>query len=107
MPCDSITTQSINLSNALPDILRQALESLGHISGINTETEIMARIDGNAVKWQKGKGLRIQGYSTADNERIATKITQAYSAKAVSWAAQRAGWKVTTTSPNTLKVERR
>ncbi len=104
MPCDSITTQSVNLKNAIPDILRGALEDLGLDIIRETKNELTASTYGERVFWTKGKGLTVKGTNTTASIK---KITQAYSSRAVSWAAQRAGWKVAQTGNNTLTVNRR
>ena len=104
MPCDSITTQSINLSNAIGSILADALKADGWNIETKTETEIVARFSWQTVTWKKGGGLTVKGNR---NEKTIQRITQAYSGRAVTWAAQRAGWTVNATSANTMTVTRR
>lgn len=106
MPCDSITTQSINLANATPSILVAALEAEGWTVVKKTaDNGIFARKGySETVTWTAGKGLSVTGNQ---NEKTIQGITQAYSRQAVTWAAQLAGWTVKQTGQNTLSVTRR
>jgi hypothetical protein len=104
MPCDTITTQSVNLANALPDLLRSALEADGWILEPSKQGTIVAHSAGTGLIWTAGKGLELRGNRNAAEIR---QITKAYSRKAVSWAAQRAGWSVKQTTDDTLSVSRR
>ncbi len=105
MPCESVTTQSINLANAMPTILGDALVDDRWMLAETTDTLIRAHKGYSSIVWNKGQGLTITG-----DQNIATiqRITKAYSARAVSWAAQRAGWTVKQSgTPNVLNVTRR
>jgi len=105
MPCDSVTTQSINLANALPDILREAMESIGLYIDRETPTEIIASNYAKRVIWTKGQGIEVKAART---KGVIKDLTKAYSSRAVSWAAQRAGWQVAQTgNPDQLTVTRR
>jgi hypothetical protein len=104
MPCDTITTQSINLSRALPPVLLQALESDGWTIDEKTETKINAHKGNASLTWTAGRGLSVQHSSP---QQYLDSITRAYSAKAVSWAAQRAGWTVKQNADQTITVNRR
>jgi len=105
MPCDSITTQSINLANAIGSLLGEALELTGwNITG-QTDTYIHARKGADYLYWSKGSGLEIKGMKRADD--VIQEVTRAYSARAVGWAAQRAGWKVLPAGKNILTVSKR
>lgn len=105
MPCDSITTQSVNLQNAMPTIIEAALKALGYDITGSSETQIVARRQNFILDWTKGKGITVRGMRT--NEVAITDLTREYSKQAVSWAASRAGWQVTSTGSNTLAVTRR
>ena len=107
MPCDSITTQSINLANAIKSVLTEALHQDGWTIEDQNATNIWASKDWQNLIWTKATGLRISGVSTIRAQGIVEEVTQAYSRHAVTWAAQRAGWTARETSPNTLTVERR
>ena len=105
MPCDSIITQSIKLANAMPELVKKALEETGWtISGENKQ-RIIARRSSDIVIWEQGKGLTVQGKNTGRTQLDA--ITQAYSKTAVTWAAKRAGWSVSNHETNKLTLTRR
>ena len=105
MPCDSITTQSVNLSNAIGSILADSLKAAGyHIDSISSETYIWCYKGPVSIAWKKGKGLEV---NSADPQEVIKQVTKAYSARAVTWAAGRAGWTVKQTADNQLTVTRR
>lgn len=105
MPCDTITTQSIKLTKAMPELVKQAMEDLNWKIRANSNTRIIvAHHYGNSIMWEAGKGITVTGSNT---ENMINKISQAYSKRAVSWAAQRAGWQVTNNNDNTLNIVRR
>lgn len=118
MPCDSVTTQSVNLANAMRDLVQAAFKSLGyHIDQTSSERHIWAyRPGAESIVWTKGKGLRVQrqggtrrqrALMEAKNEVAIKDLTVAYSKTCVSWAAKVAGWQVQDTGVNTLTVTRR
>lgn len=106
MPCDTITTQSIKLAKAMPELVKQTLEDMGWKVTTSITTRIVANKFGESVIWEANKGITIRGSNT---ERLAAEISKAYSKRAVTWAAQRAGWQVTTNNnnSNTLNIIRR
>ena len=59
MPCDSVTTQSINLANAVGSILSDSLFASGWTIISGTETRIVASKDFEDLTWTKGQGLEI------------------------------------------------
>ena len=67
---------------------------------------IVARTSGSTrVRWDQGEGLVI---TSSNSEFFAREITKAYSRAAVSWAAKRAGWQVSTLiEDNKLQITRR
>ena len=105
MPCDSVTTQSINLKNAMDTILVEALKAEGFRITVQTAKTVTATADWQTVTWTKGIGLEIKGMGGA--QAVIDKVTKAYSTQAVSWAAARAGWTVKKTADNQLTVTRR
>ena len=107
MPCNSITTQSVNLSNATGSILADALRGVGWTITEQATDSISATTEygDQTVVWTKGQGIAVQ--SMGDAQSTISDITQAYSARAVSWAAKRAGWTVAQTTENTLSLTRR
>lgn len=109
MPCNTITTQSIKLANAMPEILKKALQESGWILGICSEVnkKVTATKGNDYLVWEYGKGFTIQGMNRQRQETSLSEISQAYSKQAVTWAAQRAGWQVTNVNQNTLNIVRR
>jgi hypothetical protein len=103
MPCDSITTQTIKLAKAMPEIIEAALKDLDYTVTSNIKTRIIAKQYNSEVVWEAGKGISITG---RNNEQHLNEITQTYSKQAVTWAAKRAGWSVTNINNNTLTVRR-
>lgn len=104
MPCDSITTQSIDLAKALPGLLAEALEANGWEIQTNTGQTISAYKFGARLNWVSGKGLEVQARVPSETVQ---EVTKAYSAQAVKWAAQRAGWTVKQTAQDQLTINRR
>lgn len=104
MPCDSVTTQSINLAKALPDVLRKGLEADGWTIIDASATTITAyrSITGERVTWTAGQGIETRG-----NAKTPSHVTRAYSKAAVTWAAQRAGWTVKNETNGKVTLERR
>jgi len=105
VPCDSVTTQSINPAKALPDLVAQAMPACGWGIVQQTATSIQARTSTSIVTWTAGQGVTVEGYGNQQGQIGA--LTKAYSVKAVTWAAQRAGWSVKQTADNKLSVSRR
>jgi len=118
MPCDSVVTQSVNLANAMRDLVAEALKEQGYqIDSTSSETHIWAYKPGSeSIIWRKGQGLMVQRQGGSRRQREAMEVknqaavnalTVAYSKTCVTWAAQRAGWQVKQTGANTLTVTRR
>ena len=105
MPCDSITTQSINLSNADHSVLLDALNADNWNIRRQSSDEIVAYKRGQTLTWNKGTGIEVKSMSNADKAIL--DVTKAYSKQAVSWASQRAGWKVKSINDNQFQVTRR
>ena len=105
MPCDSITTQSVNLANALPELVAKAMEDQGwRITGQRADL-VTARKGTSYLDWRKGRGLELEARNYSPETLQA--ITQAYARQAVAWTAQRSGWTVQQLEPNRLQVTRR
>ena len=103
MPCDSIVTQSVALAKAMPELVEEAMKSLGSKIFQQSKISIRARAsDWTYVNWTAGTGLTVDGRNKANNQQHITALTKAYSVKAVSWAAQRAGWQVQQTAADKL-----
>lgn len=105
MPCDTITTQTLaaGLTKAVPAVLLAAINSLNRANAAQEGTTIRARVAGHNVDWNAQAGLTVTGWNS---EQVAKDIKMAYSKQAVSWAAQRAGWKVISQDGNTVKVSK-
>lgn len=102
MPCDTITTQQIDLKNADPVILAEALESLG-LKAVIQGDGLHASNGTTDFTWTKGLGGEIRGRATY-SEAV---LKQTYARTAVTWAAKRAGWNVSQTANNKLQIVRR
>ncbi len=105
IPCDSITTQSVALKNAVPEIIEKALVACGWDVERTKGGKVDAVQRGYYLNWEQGQGFTIRGMN--NTEQAIAGITREYSKQAVSWAASRAGWQVTDTSANQLTVTRR
>ena len=99
MPCDTITTQSIKLAKAMPELVKQAMEDMGWYITSNNTNRIIAKQFGETIIWEANKGITVSGSNT---ENTIKEISKAYSKRAVTWAAQRAGWQVTNTNDNNI-----
>ncbi len=109
MPCDSLTIQTLSaaLSKAVPAVLLAALAAEGWTaSGIVAGT-LTARKSSATLTWTAGTGLEVTSGSEARNQTLVGELTRAYSRAGVSWAAQRAGFTVQQTGPNTMTLNRR
>jgi hypothetical protein len=104
MPCNTLTTQSVALANAIPDLMLAALVADGYSIATNAATHIIATKGSTTVTWTAKKGLEITGRNTT---QVVDALTQQYSKQAVTWAASRAGWSVTETASDRLTVTRR
>ena len=104
MPCDTITTQSIKLAKAMPELVKKALEESGWIISDENKQRIIARKAYDSLIWQAGKGISI---TSNNSEQQLSEISQAYSKTAVTWAAKRAGWSVSNQETNKLTLTRR
>lgn len=108
MPCNSITTQSVNLKNAFSDLVVEAMTASRWVVYLATTTQVKGWIGASQVTWVKGQGLSIRGYQgQVQNQKTLNEITKAYSVAAVTWAAKRAGWQVQQTAADKLTVSRR
>jgi hypothetical protein len=101
MPCDSIITQSVDLSKC-PDanMLRDAILSLDGVRDYY----------GDYYHSEYGKFSINNGKVCGDSRfigSVADKIKQAYSKKSVYAAAKKQGWLVKEVGPNKLQVIRR
>lgn len=106
MPCDTITTQSVKLANAIPQIIDTTLEAQGWkiTSPITTMERIVARKGNATLIWRQGQGIEIK---SSNSQEQLTRINKEYSKQAVTWAASRAGWDITSTKQDQLIVTRR
>ena len=88
MPCDSIITQSVDLSKCGdPALLSEAMQS----------------VDLKGCYMSNGKLVGNRDYVG----KVADQIKQAYSKKSVYAAAKKQGWMVKEVGPNKLQVIRR
>ena len=104
MPCDTITTQSINLAKAMPKLVEESLKIQGWQITINNVRTITARRYYNTLTWTQNKGIEIR---SGNAQQDIINLTKEYSKQAITWAASRAGWKVSSKGQNQLTVSRR
>jgi hypothetical protein len=109
MPCNTITSQtlSVGLQKAIPALLLKAIEEVVGDKAREANGTLRVRtLKGNEITWSSASGLTITGRDQRQIEVVGKDIRMAYSKQAVSWAAQRAGWKVASTGDNTIRVTR-
>ena len=91
MPCDSIITTQIDLSNADHNVLASALAELGLTVTENTSERIQARsLNGSSVTWVKGRGTTIN--ASRRETGLADRIAPAYSQAALKTVSKKNGW---------------
>lgn len=86
MPCDTISTVSIELKNANLDILKKVIEKLGYT----------ARQNSVGISWGYGRYSYNQntGQLTVEYESEVVQIKRSYAAEMVKAKASRFGWRV-------------
>ena len=103
MPCDSITTSTVNLANVDKDTLTEALRAAGWtVSPI--DAGIYARDGaGSSFNWTPGRPAQLR---TTRADITAASIARLYSAQVVRKTAQKNGWRLTETAPGQFLVQR-
>ncbi len=86
MPCWTITQVKLELLNANLDLLKKALESMGHTVYQN----------GNNLYWQDGMYDKTKDQLVLGNgsEREGNRIKQAYSTEILKSNARKFGWRL-------------
>ena len=108
VPCNSLTTQTIALKNAVMSVLIEALKADGWTIRNQDANSLDSKKGYERLTWAAGVGLGVTTDMGATRvQAITGGVTQAYSRAAVSWAAQRAGWQVQKTGANTMTLSRR
>ena len=109
MPCDTVTTQTLSggLKQAYSEVLRTALTNMGYSVQVQADGSIRAT-GRTTITWAAGIGIQAQARTSSDTLLKSTiaQVTKEYGKAAVTWAAQRAGWKVQQTGANMLQVTR-
>ena len=90
MPCDTVTTSTLDLKKANKQVLEETLISLGLKIHQGLASEVRAS-DGlsTIVTWTASTGMQIR---SADAQ-MASKITSAYSKTVILAASRRFGWR--------------
>lgn len=84
MPCYTITTVQVEWAHVKTDILKRALETMGHRV---TETA-------NGLSWNYGRSSFVNGRLTVSSESEVTSIKRAYGTETVKTQAKRFGWRI-------------
>jgi len=96
MPCDTISTNTVDLSSLgklSPELVLAALKALGHTN---------ARIDAGSKRVSFGRGEYIDtatGQSQLARNMDANEIKRAYSAQVIQYQAKKNGWTLKQTGP--------
>jgi len=96
MPCDTISTVSLELKNANRGFLKKAVESLGF-----TVSE-----DADGLYWRGGRYERTEGQIITRDEEAGRRIKRLYTGEVVKHNATRFGWRVKQVSENKFQVQR-
>ena len=99
MPCYSITTVSLKLMNANLDVLKKALEALGHRNVYQS---------GTTLYWGRNSSYNQKtGQLTVESEQEGKAIKQGYSGQLVRKNASKFGWQVKQVSQNKFQIVKR
>ena len=107
MPCDRITTTTLDMSKANPTVLAETLVSMGFkIAAISTGTHIVATQGNITIEWTQGQGTKVSSTYGTD-QKIAEQLPRKYSAAAIAYAAKKNGWMFKQVEENKFQVIRR
>jgi hypothetical protein len=95
MPCDTVTSQTVDMRRALPDLVESALKAMGAEVQHVGQHVLAVHQDGWRASWAKGGEMTITR-RYGDLSEVVREIPRQYSRAAVTWAAKRAGWAVST-----------
>ena len=104
MPCDSVTTISIDFSKADALVIHEALKMMGFTVSTAAGVISAAHPNGTSVMWREGRDMKLTGrYQsfTEDDVRVA------YANAAVLVTAKRAGWQAQTINKGEYRLVRR
>ncbi len=99
MPCETITSVTLELKNANLDLLKKALEKLGYL--VNKVS--------HGLQFRKKSTFNYYsqtGEFNAEDFESANAIKQAYTSQLVQDKASRFGWKVKTLSANKFQIQK-
>jgi hypothetical protein len=105
MPCDSVQSSTVDLSEALknPETIEAAITAMG---GRIIQTQpLVAQLQGTRIVIAGGT-LTMRDADEAETQRVAQQFTIAYGMAAAKQAADEQGWSFEQTSPTTFVTSR-
>jgi hypothetical protein len=103
MPCNTITTVSLELKNANTALLRKAVEAV-----IGERGGYLISHNEKFLRWSMGGSYdRQTGKLTVQSEAQGNKIKQYYSGEVVKAQAKKFGWQVKTVGANKFEIIKR
>jgi hypothetical protein len=99
MPCDSITTISLNLDGISKELLEKLYPGI-HAGGVRIPLDNGL----NVLCYAYNRNLTIETDSPAVRDAVESQIRQRVTSYAVSVASQQFGWQVKFTGKNKMKV---
>lgn len=105
MPCDSISTATLDLTKADMTALKGAMESLGFVVHEKVNGLDFSHRNGDTAKWTREAGMNVTSRRYAGD--VAEKIQAAYTSTVVVQTAKRLGWQVTKKSEGNFVVVKR
>lgn len=96
MPCNTVTSITLELKNANLELLKKALESLDY------------KVDqkDRYLSWQTGDYNGYTGEFQVRYEEVGYKIKRAYTSQLVQYQAKRFGWKIKALSDNKFQIQK-
>lgn len=101
MPCDTITSVTLELKNANLDLLKKALEGLGYMVNMTSQGLRFCTKYGPTFNYYSQSGE-----FNAENLESAKAIKRAYTSQIVQNQANRFGWKVKSLSANKFQIQK-
>lgn len=105
MPCDSISTATLDLTKADMTALKAAMQELGYTVQETVRGLTFSHKSGNQAVWTREAGMTITSRRYAGD--VAEKIQAAYTSTVVTQTAKRLGWQVTKKSEGNFVVVKR
>ena len=98
MPCNSITSVTLDLKNANLALLKAAIEKQGW----------KVQHDGTTLTWDYGRSRysQVTGELTTRSQENGETIKRAYTSQLVQYQASRFGWHVKALSDNKFQIQK-